>query len=83
MPAREEGEAKAKFKIPYIRSKFIVPVLYIVGVIIFWNNFLGLFNFSGGFEVFRDRLPFFLFVILYFLLIKIKIILFVHPLLKF
>lgn len=64
LPAREAGEAKAKFKIPYVNSKLIAPVLYIVGVIIFWNNFLGLFNFSGGFEVFRDKLPFFLFVIL-------------------
>ncbi len=64
LPAREAGEAKARFKIPYVNSKFIVPVLYITGVIIFWNNFLGLFNFNGGFEVFRDKLPFFLFVIL-------------------
>ncbi|MEO6328236.1 MAG: amino acid permease [Ginsengibacter sp.] len=64
LPAREAGEVKAKFKLPYINSKFIVPVLYIVGVIIFWNNFLGLFDFSGGFAVFRDKLPFFLFVIL-------------------
>ena len=64
LPAREASEAKAKFKIPYINSKFIVPVLYIVGIIIFWNNFLRLFNFSGGFQVFRDKLPFFLFVIL-------------------
>src|SRR5664279_3545977 len=64
LPAREAGEEKPKFKIPYINSQFIVPVLFIVGVIIFWNNFLGLFNFSEGWEVFRDKLPFFLFVIL-------------------
>src|SRR5664279_6484333 len=64
LPAREAGEEKPKFKIPYISSQFIVPVLFIVGVIIFWNNFLGLFNFSEGWEVFRDKLPFFLFVIL-------------------
>jgi APA family basic amino acid/polyamine antiporter len=64
LPAREAGEGKAKFKIPYINAKFIVPVLYIVGIIIFRNNFLRLFDFSGGFVVFRDKLPFFLFVIL-------------------
>jgi amino acid transporter len=64
LPKREEGEAAPKFKIPYISSQFIVPVLFIVGVIIFWKNFLGLFAFSEGWEVFRDKLPFFLFVIL-------------------
>jgi amino acid transporter len=64
LPAREAGEAKTKFKISYINSKLIVPVLYIVGVIIFWKNFLGLFDYSAGWEGFRDKLPFFLFVIL-------------------
>jgi len=64
LPAREAGEGKAKFKIPYINSKFIVPVLYAIGVIIFWKNFLGLFDTSEGWQAFRDKLPFFLFVIL-------------------
>ncbi|MEO9021980.1 MAG: amino acid permease [Ginsengibacter sp.] len=64
LPKREEGEAAPKFKIPYINSQFIVPVLFIVGVVFFWKNFLGLFDFSEGWEVFRDKLPFFLFVIL-------------------
>ena len=64
LPAREAGEGKPKFQIPYINSKLIVPVLYIVGVIIFWKNFLGLFDTSGGWEAFREKLPFFLFVIL-------------------
>ncbi len=64
LPKREEGEAAPKFKIPYISSQFIVPVLFLVGTIIFWKNFLGLFDFTDGWEVFRDKLPFFLFVIL-------------------
>lgn len=64
LPAREVGETKAKFKIPFINSKFIVPVLYLVGVIIFWKNFLGLFDASEGWQAFRDKLPFFLFVLL-------------------
>lgn len=64
LPKREAGEAAPKFRIPYISSQFIVPVLFIVGAIIFWKNFLGLFDFSEGWEVFRDKLPFFLFVIL-------------------
>lgn len=64
LPKREEGEAAPKFRIPFISSQFIVPVLFIVGVIIFYKNFLGLFDFSEGWEVFRDKLPFFLFIIL-------------------
>ncbi len=64
LPAREVGEEKPKFKITYLNSQFIVPVLFLVGVVIFWNNFLSLFNFTEGWEVFRDKLPFFLFVIL-------------------
>ena len=64
LPAREAGEKAPKFKIPFVNSQFIVPVLFIVGVIIFWNNFLNLFDFSAGWVVFRDKLPFFLFIIL-------------------
>ncbi len=64
LPAREAGEGVPKFKIPFVSSQFIVPVLFIVGVFIFWKNFLGLFDFSEGWEIFRDKLPFFLFVIL-------------------
>jgi amino acid transporter len=64
LPKREAGEAEPKFKILYINSQFIVPVLFIVGVIIFWKNFLGLFDFNAGWEVFKDKLPFFLFIIL-------------------
>src|SRR5665213_2465640 len=64
LPAREEGEAAPKFRIPFISAQYIVPVLFIVGVLFFWKNFIGLFDFSDGWEVFRDKLPFFLFVIL-------------------
>ncbi|MEO6133714.1 MAG: amino acid permease [Ginsengibacter sp.] len=64
LPKREVTAEKPKFQIPFISSQFIVPVLFIVGVVIFWNNFLGLFDFSGGWHVFKDKLPFFLFVIL-------------------
>jgi hypothetical protein len=49
---------------PYINSKFIAPVLYVVGLIVLWNNFLGLFHYNGDWIEFREKLPFFLFVIL-------------------
>ncbi len=64
LPKKEEGEATPKFKIPYVSSQFIVPVLFIVGLIFFRKNFLGLFDFRAGWEIFRDKLPFFLFIIL-------------------
>lgn len=64
LPKREAGETAPKFKIPYINSQFIVPVLFFAGVIVFWKNFLGLFDFGAGWEVFKDKLPFFLFIIL-------------------
>ena len=64
LPAKEEDLTGAKFKMPYINSKFISPVLFIVGLIFLWKNFLGLFHYDGNWEGFRDKLPFFLFVIL-------------------
>ncbi|HXS55148.1 MAG TPA: amino acid permease C-terminal domain-containing protein, partial [Hanamia sp.] len=37
---------------------------FIVGAIIFRNNFSRLFDFNAGWDVFKDKLPFFLFIIL-------------------
>lgn len=64
LPKRTPEEGKPKFQIPYINSKFIVPVLFVIGVYFFHTNFFGLFDFSGGWHEFKDKLPFFLFVIL-------------------
>lgn len=64
LPKREAGEGKPKFQIPYVSSRYIVPAIFIIGAIIFHNNFIGLFNFNEGWHVFKDKLPFFLFVLL-------------------
>lgn len=64
LPPRKEGEPKPKFKIPYINSQFIVPTIFLIGVYFFWSNFIGLFDFTEGWEIFKDKLPFFLFVVL-------------------
>lgn len=61
--AEKEGVAP-KFRIPYINSRFIAPVLFVIGTLFFWKNFIGLFDYGAGWEAFRDKLPFFLFVIL-------------------
>jgi len=61
LPKDEEVQAEdshKKFKIPYINSKFIVPVLFVIGLVVFWKPFLALFHYSGD----QDKLPYFLFI---------------------
>lgn len=69
MPAEERQ--KAKFKIPYVNSKYIVPALLIlVPVLIHFNDPAALGNFfsltdaerTAG-EVFKARLPYYIFVL--------------------
>jgi APA family basic amino acid/polyamine antiporter len=55
-----EAAVKGKFHLPYINSRYIVPVLFIVGVVVFHNKILNLFS---GDNV-HQRFPYFLFVIL-------------------
>lgn len=56
----KEAEHKGRFKLPYINGKFIVPVLFVAGVIVFWKPMLGLFSGENAHENF----PMFLFIIL-------------------
>jgi basic amino acid/polyamine antiporter, APA family len=55
-----EAAVKGRFKMPYINSKFITPVLFIAGVIVFNKQFMSLF--SGG-DIHKN-FPYFLFVVL-------------------
>jgi APA family basic amino acid/polyamine antiporter len=55
-----EAAKKGRFHMPYINSKYIVPVVFIVGVVVFWKNILSLFTDANAHENF----PFFLFIIL-------------------
>ena len=66
LPSREADATGVtpKFKIPYISSKYIAPLLFIIGAMVLWKNLVGLFDYTGGWGSFRDKLPFFLFVIL-------------------
>lgn len=56
----QEAEHKGRFKLPYINGKFIVPVLFVAGVVIFWKPMLELFSAENAHENF----PMFLFIIL-------------------
>jgi APA family basic amino acid/polyamine antiporter len=55
-----EATVKGKFQLPYINSQYIVPVLFIVGVVIFRTKIMDLF--SG--EALHERFPYFLFIVL-------------------
>ncbi len=55
-----EQKSAGRFQIPYINSQWIAPVLFIAGIIIFWQPLKGLFQAENA----HERFPFFLFIIL-------------------
>ena len=64
LPRNDGIHTASRFKLKYINGKWIIPVLYVVGLVIFWNSFRNLFNYEGSWEAFRDKLPFYLFILL-------------------
>jgi APA family basic amino acid/polyamine antiporter len=56
----KESAHKGRFRLPYINSKFIVPVLFIAGMVGFWQPITELFSGDKAHENF----PLFLFIIL-------------------
>ncbi|MGZ3874543.1 MAG: amino acid permease [Mucilaginibacter sp.] len=56
---REQAKA-GRFHLPYVNSKWIVPVLFIIGAFFFRNDITGLFSANNAHENF----PVFLFIIL-------------------
>ncbi|HYK76923.1 MAG TPA: amino acid permease [Daejeonella sp.] len=59
----EEESSRKRFRIPYINSKFIIPTLFITGIVFFRENILGLLDYQGDWHVYKDNLPYFLFII--------------------
>jgi APA family basic amino acid/polyamine antiporter len=55
-----EAAVKGKFHLPYINSQFIAPVVFIIGVVVFWKQLLGLFSADN----IHEKFPFFLFILL-------------------
>lgn len=55
-----EAAEKGRFHLPYINAKWIVPVLFLLGVFFFRENILALFSGGKAFENF----PFVLFILL-------------------
>jgi basic amino acid/polyamine antiporter, APA family len=56
----KEASTAGRFKLPYVNSKWIAPVVFIAGVYFFRNDIINLFSGSNAHENF----PFFLFIIL-------------------
>lgn len=64
LPKESAEESKLKrFRIPYVNSKFIVPILFIGLFIAFKDQILGLFEYNGDWHVYKDKLPYFLFIL--------------------
>ncbi|MDA9555820.1 amino acid permease [Pelobium sp.] len=63
-PDPEINDGKKRFRMPYINGKFIIPVLVIVGLIFFKQAIINLFDFNQGWEIIREKLPYYLFIIL-------------------
>ncbi|MGV8878446.1 MAG: amino acid permease [Sphingobacteriaceae bacterium] len=60
---KEEHPTKGRFRIPYVNAKFIIPALFVVMAIVFWQPFLSLFDYNGDWHIYKDKLPFFLFIL--------------------
>lgn len=64
LPRDYNDDGRKRFRLPYINGKYIVSVLFIIGIIIFRHQLVGLFRYSGDWHTYKDSLPFFLFLIL-------------------
>lgn len=56
-------ENRKRFRIPYVNSKFIIPAMFIAGLFFLWNPIISLFDFNGDWHTYKDKLPYFLFII--------------------
>lgn len=63
-PDTEVNDRKKRFRMPYINSKFIVPLLFIGVIAFFYDELLKQFDFNHGWLVIRERLPLYLYLIL-------------------
>jgi APA family basic amino acid/polyamine antiporter len=64
MLPKDESETRGRFRIPYINSKYIVPALLISLAIFFRQPLLSLFEYDGDWHVYKDKIPFFLFILI-------------------
>ncbi len=65
---KDTEQTRGRFRIPYINSRYIVPGLLIAAVVVFRDPLAGLFKYSGDWHTYKDNLPYFLFIILSFVI---------------
>lgn len=63
LPKDYNDDGRKRFRLPYINGKLIVPVLFVVGIIVFRHSLVSLFHYTGDWHTYKDNLPFFLFLI--------------------
>ena len=64
LPKEDINDSNRKrFRIPYINSKYIVPALLIIIFVLLKEPILSLFEYKGDWHVYKDKLPYFLFII--------------------
>jgi basic amino acid/polyamine antiporter, APA family len=63
-----DGQRKGTFQIPYVNGKYIVPILFFSGLVIFvsvWKeSFISLFSFTEGWDVVKHHIPYLSFLCL-------------------
>lgn len=64
LPKESADQANSKrFRMPYINAKYFVPILFIVIFILFKQEFFSLFDYKGDWHIYKDKLPYFLFIL--------------------
>ncbi|WP_236652757.1 amino acid permease [Chitinophaga vietnamensis] len=63
LPEQEKNTGDKRFRLPYINSRYIVPGLVILLILVFRGELASRLSFSGGWEVWKHNIPFFFFVI--------------------
>lgn len=63
LPKEELDSTKVRFRIPYVNGQFIVPILVVIGFIFFWKPLLSLLSYHSDWHIYKEKLPFFLFLI--------------------
>lgn len=64
LPPAQRQEGEKRFRLPYVNGRYIVPVLFVAGLILFRHQLISLFHYGGDWQAYRDKLPFFLFLVL-------------------
>ncbi|TZF84892.1 amino acid permease [Pedobacter sp. BS3] len=60
----KDENTQGRFRIPYVNSRYIIPALFIIGLAVFHQAIINLFHYSGDWHTYKDKLPYFLFILL-------------------